>query len=596
MKRYIYPIQMIISVNKLEILQAIFIQILNASLLFGSMYCDKLLLDVLEKKTFSNTMILSKEIILLLLIPAITMIIITGTNIISEINLSKQNLNFGMFIDKLMLGKIIELDLSCFDNPIFHNISASANSSKGRLNFLVYRVNFFLSNIINIIYIIIICIIGNKISNALLIILFTIPLLIIRSISSLKEFNYENENQHYIRKYLYMSDILLNKETAKEIRFYGIKDFFIKKYFQFWNPYFNGYKSIIKKYAILDSLLSILPYIILVFTQLTISQEIISHKLNIGDFTYYLAIFTTSISSLDSLVNDLSKVKECEIAVDYLNKFLKLNPCDIKQGNLELSCIEKIEFKNVSFTYPLSKEKALDGLNLQIDLSKSNAIVGLNGSGKSTVVKLLLRLYEINEGSILINKQDIRNYSIQSIRNKITVVFQDYIIFSLSLRFNIAVSDFDRRNSDKEIFDLINEYGLNSFLFRENENLDIQVGRDFDTEGIELSGGERQKLAVARALFKKNAKFLIMDEPNSSLDIKTEKIILKKIFTQNNYHVLFISHRLESTRKFDNILVLENGKLIENGTHDELIKIKGRYFEMFNIQAKKFSNNSEIGV
>lgn len=588
MRKYVYPLRLVFSVNKAEILKTIINQAIISTLLFISVYADRFLLDTIQRKLANNvSKNLSIDLVIIISIPILVMVFTIILNIFNNILISKQQLKFGMFIDNMMLKKIVSLDLSCFDNPNFYNICASANSSKARLNFLVYRVNFFIGNIITVLYSIVVCIFEKSGIYMMAIIVSCIPLLIVRAIFAVKEFNYENDNQEIIRKFSYMSEILLNKETAKEIRFYNIKEFIIEKFFFFWKPYFNDYKKIQVKSAAADSITTILPYIIVMFVQINITKKIVNGQGGIGDFVFYFTLFITFITRLCSLIDDLAKLKECEAAVDYLNQFEDIKPQNIAQGTLKLQQLNSIEFINVNFTYPLSNTKAINNLNLKIDMAKSNAIVGINGSGKTTLVKILLRLYDVDDGMVLLNGHNIADYSIKSIRDQVSVVFQDYLIYSFSLRFNIALSDYKRMEYDNDIIDLVEKY----YFYTVNElrgKLDTQIGRDFDPEGVELSGGNKQRLAILRALFKENANVLVMDEPNASLDVKIEQTIFDDIISNSSSQILLISHRLESIRKFNNIIVLENGCLIENGGHEELMDKKGQYYKMFHAQYQKY--------
>ena len=258
----------------------------------------------------------------------------------------------------------------------------------------------------------------------------------------------------------------------------------------------------------------------------------------------------------------------------------KENTLPAPEGNYE------IEFKDVSFGYEESSQ-LFKNFNLRIKPGQRIAIVGENGAGKTTLTKLLLRLYDVNNGAILINGKNIKDYDIHQLRLNMGVVFQDIRVLAMSLRDNLTVYN---DVPDEKLIEILDKIGLSNVLKKANGNLDTMVSREFTEDGIALSGGEAQKLMLAR-LFTKSFGMLILDEPSSALDPLSETKLMQNILdVSNTSTTIMIAHRLSTVRDFDCIYHIENGEIIESGSHDELMSSKGKYYEMFIKQGENYQN------
>ena len=251
-----------------------------------------------------------------------------------------------------------------------------------------------------------------------------------------------------------------------------------------------------------------------------------------------------------------------------------------------------IEFKNVTFRYPNTDAIVLDNLSFRIDAAEKAAIVGINGAGKSTIVKLLLRLYEPDSGEILIDGKNIKTYPLDAYRQKFSACFQDVSHYALTYAENIALSDIERISDADAIIDAAKESGLGDIHTSFPEGLSNPMTRSFSDIGVELSGGQWQKVGIARAFFR-NVPFIILDEPSSALDPKAESQIFHSFAKLcGNKSGILISHRLSSIMLVDKILFLENGRIKESGTHSELMRRNGTYAAMYNLQAEKYRTNA----
>ena len=388
----------------------------------------------------------------------------------------------------------------------------------------------------------------------------------------------------------YSGRVLKIKENAAELRASGAGLKLLNSINSAMNNFQMVYKQFIKKSApfhLLQGAISpiqaacILAYIIFFV--------IAGDKTQIGLYASLTVASTALASSLNDAASSVMQIIQCiangeKIAEFFEAKseieFINDNALPAPEGNYE------IEFKNVSFGYDDSS-MLFKNFNLHIKPGQRIAVVGENGAGKSSLTKLLLRLYDVNGGEVLVNGKNIKEYDIHQLRRNTGVVFQDIRILAMSLRDNLTVYN---DVSDEKLREVLDKAGLSDVLKKANGNLDTMVSREFTEDGISLSGGEAQKLMLAR-LFTKSFGLLILDEPSSALDPLAESELMQNILdVSNTATTVMIAHRLSNVRNFDYIYHIENGKIIESGSHDELMSAKGKYYEMFVKQAENYQN------
>lgn len=315
----------------------------------------------------------------------------------------------------------------------------------------------------------------------------------------------------------------------------------------------------------------------------------------IGSATQYIAAVTGIFNGINSFLTEIEQMRINSTYLEQIYKFLDI-PNNMYQGSLTTEkrsdAMYEVEFRNVSFKYPGSDDYALKNVNLKFRVGEKLAIVGMNGSGKTTFIKLLCRLYDPTEGTILLNGIDIKKYRYDEYRNIFSIVFQDFRLFAMPLGENVATtSQYDRARA-KECLTMA---GFGERLESMPKGLDTSIYKKLDKEGVEVSGGEEQKIALARAIYK-DAPFVILDEPTAALDPVAES----DIYTRFNEMVgdktaVFISHRLSSCKFCDEIAVFHEGSVIQKGTHDELVSDEsGKYYELWNAQAQYY--NDDVAV
>ena len=388
----------------------------------------------------------------------------------------------------------------------------------------------------------------------------------------------------------YSSRVLKIKENAAELRASGAGLKLLNSINSAMNNFQKTYKQYIKKVApfhLLQGAVSpiqaacILAYIIFFV--------IAGDKSQIGLYASLTVASTALASSLNDAAGSIIQMIQCIANGEKIAEFFEAESEIEPNNDKALSAPEEnyeIEFKNVSFGYD-DNYMLFKDFNLHIKPGQRIAIVGENGAGKTTLTKLLLRLYDVNNGEVLVNGKNIKDYDIHQLRLNTGVVFQDIRVLAMSLRDNLTVYN---DVSDEKLYEVLDKLGLSEVLKKANGNPDTMVSREFTEDGISLSGGEAQKLMLAR-LFTKTFGLLILDEPSSALDPLSEVKLMQNILDiSNTATTIMIAHRLSTVRDFDCIYHIENGKIIESGTHDELMSNKGKYYEMFVRQGENYQN------
>jgi ABC-type multidrug transport system fused ATPase/permease subunit len=492
--------------------------------------------------------------------------------------------------DKL-INKIKRIDYKYFYCPDFQNSYISIlQNCQNESAMLVFTTIFLFSLIIQIAGTLIL------ISNMnflifILLILCEIPNIVV----SIKNKNWQmhtmEQRSFLYRKMSYDFNVLSDKQFVKELRIFNLNDFFCKKRFNDFLNYLNIYKEFEKKKFIRQIYSDILPHFGILFSLFWLVLNVLNKKYYISDFIFYSNLIFSLQSSFESIIINISRGYQSVIFTNKLFDFLSLNN-NIKDGKIKISIEKKrsyfIEFKNVSFKYYNYEKWILKNINLRIKLGEKISLVGKNGCGKTTLINLILRIYDPTEGQILLNGIDIKDYKYEEYLDLFTAVFQDYQCYAVKISDYISFGDLKSPKNILKIkqaaisataFDFIKKY---SFKFESN------LTTFFDKNGIELSGGQWQKLAIARSFFS-NAKIFIFDEPTSALDSISESEIYNNIKNLGSDKIsIFISHRMYSSKIADRIIYIEDNKIVGDGTHKELIRNCYGYKELFEEQSNKY--------
>ena len=390
------------------------------------------------------------------------------------------------------------------------------------------------------------------------------------------------------RRWTYFSSLFEDTKFAKEIRLNRLTGWLLQKERMEIGQCTAAFKAQHDLFIRADSLTALSTFLQQGVSYAYLTGKVLKNAIGVGDFTMYTAAVTAFASALRQVMNSIAEIRAYDLYYDHLDEFLHV-PETLRAGKrLPVpKGVHRIEFRDVGFRYPCADKWALRHINLTLKPGEKLSVVGENGSGKTTLAKLLCRQYDPTEGSIHLNGTDIRDIDYDEYMALFASVFQDYQLFSMSLRDNLALG---RPVSDEEILHALGQVGLSSFVRSLPRGLDTHVDRLFDESGVIPSGGEGQRIALARALIK-NAPLVILDEPTAALDPRAEYEIYQgfHLLTQDKTAV-YISHRLSSARFCDRIAVLHEGELTEYGTHSELMNKNARYAELYRMQAKFYTD------
>lgn len=408
-----------------------------------------------------------------------------------------------------------------------------------------------------------------------------------------KEKKTKNERSKIFVRFDYYYNLCRDFSAAKDIRLYGFTDYFmlavakiiyeleaVNQKFARQNIKVGGTR------ALLNLLRELVAYVYLTYL-------VCSSRLSVSDFIFYFGIITGFSNWIMNAVYQYSNIERCCNDCAAFREFVESKDESENKPDVDFNGIESIEFKNVSFTYPSAEKSTINNMTFKVNKGENIAIVGENGAGKTTAVKLLCGLYYPTSGEILINGKSNRDFSGNSYFNLFSAVFQDYYFMPMTIAENICATS----NYDKEkLFAAFEKAGILDKINTLPDKEKSYMIKDVYKDAVDFSGGEKQKLLLAKAIYK-NAPVLILDEPTAALDpIAENELYLKYNEITSNKISFFISHRLSSTRFCDRILFIKGGRIAESGTHEELMALKGLYYRMYQIQSYYYKENGGEAV
>ena len=489
-----------------------------------------------------------------------------------------------------IIRKALALDLTHFENADFYDKLQNARREADYRALQIMNDGFYIvQNIITLISFGAILLTFN-IWLTLLLFGATIPAFIAQSKYAQLNFRLLSWRAPEARKLNYLEYLLTVDSSVKEVKLFGLGEPLLGRYAELFWKFMREDQALAQKRSFASFGWGLLATLSYYFAYAWIIFETIGGAITLGAMTMYLSIFRSSQNVFQTLFFGLSDLYENALFMSNLFAFLDLKPQMPVTANpiaLPRPIVHGLEFRHVSFKYPDRDAYALRDVSLTIKPGEKIALVGANGAGKTTFVKLLTRLYDPSEGQVLIDGIDLREVDPKELQKRIGVIFQDFVRYHLPVRENIGFGQIDELENEARIIDSATRAGADATIRGLPQGYDTMLGKWFE-RGNDLSGGEWQKVALARA-FMREAEVLVLDEPTAALDAMNEYAIFQRFreLTDNKI-ALLISHRFSTVRMADRIVVLEDGHIIETGTHAELLALGGEYAKLFTIQAEGY--------
>jgi ATP-binding cassette, subfamily B, bacterial len=497
--------------------------------------------------------------------------------------------NYTRHVSIQVMTHAAELDLQTYENPLFYDrLDRARVQATDRLG-MIQAIGRLVQQVI------------TTVSLSISIMIFSPWLLLLLIAGVIPAFLGEshfaflgyakNFRQTPIRRQLdYLLVLGGSREAAKELKLFGLSKFLVERFTRLSNRIYSENVSLSRRRLVAGSFLSIIGIMGYYSAYVFVIWRTIMGSLTIGTLTFLAGAILQASTNIQQMFSTLSGIADQALFLTDLLAFFGMQPA-IRSKPLALLAprpiVRGFEFRNVSFAYPGSSRLILNRLNFHLHPRERVALIGENGQGKTTIVKLITRLYDPIEGQVLLDGVDLREYSLEDLYREIGVIFQDFMRYEMTASENIAVGKIEEIDNSNLLLMAAQKSLADEVVDRLPLKYEQMLGRRFDG-GLDLSGGEWQKVALARA-YLRDAQLLILDEPTAALDARSEFEVFKRFaeLTQGKM-ALFISHRFSTVRMADRIVVLENGSIAEEGSHEQLSKLGGRYAEMFEMQAASY--------
>lgn len=496
------------------------------------------------------------------------------------------------------LQHALSMDLAYFDDPDCYDKLISSVTDYMSIAEEIWMLLSFISALIACVTTFLI-VIRNNVLYAMIMLTVGVPSSVISAHYTKKLYHLSLEQIKGKRKLSILQSISLNRIYAQDLRLFQAGAEILRRYQEGWQALFQRKRNLQRKRSSLISGFQLLPYVAIFFIGFHLAVKVLDKQATIGDYSLYTGLLEQMWGGLLGLSTASMTLYENRLRFENLQSFVAYEN-KVQDGSLELTePIQSLEFYHVSFRYTPHDPLVLNDISFIVNKRESLAIIGVNGSGKSTILKLLLRMYDPINGNIYINGRDIKKYTLASLRAQFSVYFQGMQNFYFTLRDNFVISDpliaarvsggqlksEEMNLLDQQIRTALEESFAQDILRKAPKGLDQTLSRLFDSEGLELSVGQAQKLALARAFFRSH-QVLVLDEPTSSIDAKAEYFIWEYIQQETEENiVILVTQKIYNLHFAKQIIFIEDGRICEKGTHTELLMKKGKYAALFNQQA-----------
>ncbi|MEL6929620.1 MAG: ABC transporter ATP-binding protein [Cyanobacteria bacterium J06600_6] len=571
------------------------ILLLQGLLPLASLYLTKLIVDALAASTnVADKTGVFQEITLFLVLVAVVTISLSICSSLGEMVNAAQSQRIVDYVESILYRKAIDIDLEYYENSYYHNILQRAQQEAPyRPNQILQHSTAVTQNAISLV-----AMVGLLLSLnwAIAGILFSaaIPAMAVRFKYAGIMYRWHRRKTEVERKAWYFGWVLSTDKLAKEIRLFNIGSVFIERFLDLKKDLYREQFKILRGRSLANLLVQVISGMMILAAYSYIVYQTVQGALKLGDLVLYHQAFKRGQQALAQLITNLSQLYEDNLFLANLNEFLNLKPKLIEPTQavtVPQPIQQGIAFKNVRFSYPGTSRTALKNINLTIKPGETIALVGENGSGKTTLIKLLCRLYDISSGSITIDGVDLRDMDSRALQRQISVIFQDFARYELSVQDNIWLGNVDLSPDDAKIVAAAERAGADQTIRSLEQGYQTILGKKFDG-GDELSGGQWQKIALARA-FVRDSQVIVLDEPTSAMDPKAEERVFRKFreLIQDRAAIL-VTHRLSTVTMADCIYVMADGEIVEKGTHQDLMQLDGIYADLFETQAKNYQTSS----
>ena len=531
-------------------------------------------------------------VIVQLLLFAVSALLGTLRNITQQL---LQN-DVSMRIQLMVMEKAASLDLAFYEDPASYDLLRRAQTDSINRPVIMISTAFGLvQTLLTFITMIALLVVVSPLL-ALIALVSPIPAFIADTRYGWRGYNIARWGSRLLRRMNYMVTLVTTDSYAKEVKLFGLGGYFINRYRLIAKAYYTSQRAQVARRYMTGFGLGNLSTIVTSLTYLYVALQAIIGRLTLGDLTLYTTAASQVQGSIQGILGGFSGMYEHNL---YLNNLFELMetkstlPVAATPTKVPQPLRGEIRFENVTFAYPGAEANALSNLSFTVKPGETLAIVGRNGAGKTTLFKLICRLYDPNEGRILVDGIDIRDFEPNELRAQIGAMFQDYVTYQATASENIGLGNVPDINDRERIEIAGAQAGAAELISRLPEGYDTALGKWFD-HGVNLSGGEWQKVALARA-FMRDAKILLLDEPTSALDAQAEYDLFERLRSLTRGRTaVYISHRFSTVRRADRIVFLEHGRLVEEGTHAELMKLNGRYARLFRMQASAYTGEDVV--
>lgn len=548
----------------------------------GKLIIDSILISQIKSEDWIE--LLQSDAVRLVYAEGLLTILYFGTQKLYNIAYTLLRIRLGQEVNERILSKAIRLELTQFeDSETYDKMTQARTEASSKPLSMVTRFFTIAQSSITIISFFGLLIKLSPLASLILVIA-AIPSFIAETKFSNHSFRLFRWKAKETREQVYLETLMAREDNAKEILLFDLGKEFLNRYKENFHKIYTEDKKLTIRKGMFSFLLGLLSQFAFYGSYVWIVSLALLHKITLGEMTMYFVIFRQGQNTFSNALSAFGGIYEDHLYIENLMEFLDLpilKRFGNKKGNQHRS---GIVFDSVSFLYPGAKEPSLSNVSFELKAEKKLAIVGENGSGKTTLIKLLTRLYSPTSGNIYLDGINLEDWDEESLRRRFGVIFQNFVQYQFKVGENIGMGDVQKKQSEAEWISAAKLGMAHDFVTRLEKGYSTRLGKWFQ-DGRELSGGQWQKVALSRAFMRTNADILILDEPTSAIDAEAEM----KVFEHFREHtqgktVILISHRFSTVRMADQILVLEQGKKTEWGSHEELLFNKGKYEKLFRLQ------------